>query len=102
MVCFAHFKPNYWRFQSLTRYPKFIENCPGGCHYHYHPKDIFWAMNKRKELTQEHLLFYDKFIEAIEKMQNETIQFVKEHLEEINGELFLSKCINEFPYKQTE
>ena len=99
MVCFSHFKPSYRAFQNLTRYPKFIGNCPGGCHYHFHPNDIFWAMNKGRQASEEHLLFYDKFLEAVETMKYETIIFFKEHLETIEGEIFWAKCKNEFPYK---
>lgn len=101
MVCFSQYKSYYQKFKSLTRYPKFIGNCPGGCHYHYHPNDIFFAMNKGQEPTQDHLLFYDKFIEAFDTIQNETIEFLKVHLEEIDGEAFWNRCKNEFPYKQT-
>jgi hypothetical protein len=66
MVCFSHFKPYYSNFKSLTRYPKFIGNCPGGCNFHYHPSDIFFAMNKGRSAQEPHLIFFDKFIEAIE------------------------------------
>jgi hypothetical protein len=40
MVCYSHFRQCYENFKQLTRYPKFIVNCPGGCHYHFHPSDI--------------------------------------------------------------
>lgn len=99
MVCFSHFKPYYDKFRRLTRYPKFIGNCPGGCQFHLHPNDIFFAMNKGLSSTEPHLLFRNKFLEAIEAMKNETISFCNEHLPEINGETFWEKCQNEFPYK---
>jgi hypothetical protein len=99
MVCFSHFKPYYSIFKNMTRYPKFIGNCPGGCNFHYHPSDIFFAMNKGRSSTEPHLVFYDKFIEAIETMSNETISFFREHLTEIEGETFWLKCKKEFPYK---
>jgi hypothetical protein len=51
MVCFTYFKPNYNKFRNLTRYPKFIGNCPGGCRYHYHPSDIFFALNKGRSAS---------------------------------------------------
>jgi hypothetical protein len=99
MVCFSHFKPYYSIFKNMTRYPKFIGNCPGGCNFHYHPSDIFFAMNKGRSSTEPHLVFYDKFIETIETMSNETISFFREHLTEIEGETFWLKCKKEFPYK---
>jgi hypothetical protein len=103
MVCFSHFKTHYSKFRNLTRYPKFIGNCPGGCNYHYHPSDIFFAMNKGRSATEQHLVFYDKFLGAIETMKEETINFFKEHLPEVNGDAFWEKCQKEFPYRpQTE
>jgi hypothetical protein len=36
-------------------------------------------------------------------MKEETINFFKEHLTEVNGEAFWEKCQKEFPYRpQTE
>ena len=99
MVCFSHFKAYYGMFKNMTRYPKFIGNCPVGCNFHYHPGDIFFAMNKARSATEPHLVFYDKFAEAIDTMSIETISFFTEHLPEIIGETFWSKCKNEFPYK---
>jgi hypothetical protein len=100
MVCFSHFKTHYSKFRNLTRYPKFIGNCPSGCNYHYHPSDIFFAMNKGRSATEQHLVFYDKFLGAIETMKEETINFFKEHLPEVNGDTFWEKCQKEFPYRQ--
>jgi len=100
MVCFTHFKTHYNKFRNLTRYPKFIGNCPGGCNYHYHPSDIFFAMNKGRSATEQHLVFYDKFLGAIETMKEETINFFKEYLPEVNGDDFWGKCQKEFPYRQ--
>ena len=98
MVCFSHLKIYYIAFQRLTRYPEFIGNCPGGCRYHFHPNEIFWAMNKGRQPTDEHLVFYDRFLEAIEIMKFETVSFFTEHLQDIDGESFWTKCKNEFPY----
>lgn len=103
MVCFSHFKTHYNKFRSLTRYPKFIGNCPSGCNFHYHPSDIFFAMNKGRSASEQHLVFYDKFLGAIETMKEEMIKFFKEHLPEVNGVTFWEKYQKEFPYRpQTE
>ena len=99
-VCYTHFKYDYSNFKRLTLYPKFIGNCPSGCNYHYHPSDIFFAMNKGRSATEQHLVFYDKFLGAIETMKEETINFFKEHLPEVNGDTFWEKCQKEFPYRQ--
>lgn len=99
MVCFSHFKQHYNKFKNLTRYPKFIGNCLGGCRYHYHPSEIFFAMNKGLSASEKHLVFYDKFMDAKETMKEEIITFFNEYLTEVNGEKFWEKCQNEFPYK---
>jgi hypothetical protein len=100
MVCFSHFKAHYSQFRNLTRYPKFIGNCPGGCRYHYHPRDIFFAMNKGRSANEQHLIFYDKFLGATETMKEEVLSFFNQYLPDINGETFWAKCQNEFPYRK--
>ena len=100
MVCFTHYKSNYSEFRKLTRYPKFIGNCPGSCNFHYHPSDIFFAMNKGRVAKEQHLMFYDKFLAAFEIMKEETINFFNKHLAEINGEAFWEKCQKELPFKK--
>lgn len=66
-----------------------------------HPRDIFYAMNQGRVETEPHLLFIDKFTEATEVMEKETINFFRQHLNEINGQEFWNKCKAEFPYRQT-
>jgi len=104
MVCYSNFRENYNNFRRLTLYPKFIGNCPGGCHYHYHPSDIFAAMNFSRSkqldiLSSERLDFYEKFNEAISTMKKETKDFFIDHLTEIDGQQFWEKCKEEFPYR---
>lgn len=103
MVCYSFFRENYNDFRKLTLYPKFIGNCPGGCRYHYHPSDIFIAMNFSRSkpleiLSSECLDFYEKFKEAIPTMEQETKDFFTDHLKEIDGQQFWEKCKVEFPY----
>ncbi len=107
MICYSHFKLHYEKFRKITLYPKFIGNCPGGCHYHFHPNDIFTAMNcSRKKpieiLSKERLEFSNKFDEAIPMMEQETKSLFTELLPEIDGQQFWIKCKAEFPYKQKE
>ena len=99
MVCFAHFKTHYKKFRSLTRYPKFIGNCPCDCHVHHHPIEIFLALNKACSNKKNHLDFFDKLLDSIDTMQKETISFLTEHMPEIEGEMFWKKCVKEFPCK---
>lgn len=99
MMCFSKYKPYYQKFTDLTRYPKFIGNCPSGCHYHYHPQEIFLAMTKNQKPTEPHLNFREKFMAEISTMEEEVISFFSKHLTEINGQEFWSLCQTEFPYK---
>jgi len=99
MVCFTHFKIHYKKFRILTKYPKFIGNCPSDCHVHYHPIEIFIALNKACSYKKTHLNFFDKLSEAIDTMHKETNSFLTEHMSEIEGEIFWSKCKKEFPRK---
>src|SRR5687768_12368270 len=36
-VCYTHYPNSYARFRELTRYPKWLGDCPGGCYNHIHP-----------------------------------------------------------------
>jgi hypothetical protein len=99
MVCYTHFKIHYKKFRTLTSYPKFIGNCPYDCHVHYHPIEIFLALNKACSSKISHLNFFDKLSETIDIMHKETIIFLTEHIPEINVEMFWSKCKKEFPCK---
>jgi hypothetical protein len=98
MVCYSYYKDNYEKFQSLTRYPKLIGNCLSWCHYHIHPREIFHAMNQERNPSEAQLLFIDKFSDAIDTMKKEIVKFFKEHLSEINGEIFWENCEREFPF----
>ncbi|PIV97007.1 MAG: hypothetical protein COZ16_02715 [Flavobacteriaceae bacterium CG_4_10_14_3_um_filter_31_253] len=98
MVCYTYYKDKYEKFQRLTRYPKLIGNCLSWCHYHLHPRDIFYAMNQGRKPSEPQLLFIDKFFDAIETMKIETIEFFNKHLSEINGEIFWENCQREFPF----
>lgn len=98
MVCFTHFKEHYTKFESLTRYPKFIGNCPSGCNYHFHPSNIFIAINKGRSAKVQHLVFYDKFKQAEESMKEVIVNFFDQNLNGIDGEFFWEKCHKEFPY----
>ena len=104
MTCYSNFRQHYDNFRRLTLYPKFIGNCPGGCHYHFHPSDIFAAMNYSRTkpldiLSPERFDFYDKFNEAIPTMEKEIKSFFVEHMTNIDGQMFWYKCKAEFPYK---
>ena len=77
---------------------QFFKGIISWCRYHLHPRDIFYAMNQGRNVNEKHLLFIDKFLEAIEPMQAETTSFIKQYLPEINETEFWNKCKAEFPF----
>lgn len=99
MVCYTHYRSNYNKFNNLTKYPKLIGNCLSWCRFHLHPRDIFIAMNHCRNPSHEHLIFTNKFLEAIDPMKEEIIEFFDIYLIEINGKEFWNKCKIEFPYR---
>lgn len=102
MVFYTYYKNEYTKFNNLTKYPKLIGNCLSWCRFHLHPREIFNAMNHGKRANEKHLIFIEKFNQAIEPMKIETLNFINQHLTEIDANEFWRKCKNEFPYKTTE
>jgi hypothetical protein len=68
------------------------------CKYHLHPKEIFTAMNHGKRLSDKNLIFLEKFNEAIEPMEKETLNFINQYFPEIDSKELWEKCKNEFQY----
>ena len=66
------------------------------------PRDIFGAFNysrnKEKIFEAENVKFYKAFNEAKPIMKNETIDFFRNYLNEINGKYFWKKCEQELCY----
>ena len=102
-VCYTHFKTQYAKFRTLTLYPKFIGNCPGGCYYHFHPKDIFAAINYSRDgqnaERRPDITVYTLFDEASDVMKSEVFDFFTQHMTTIDPMEFWRRCVGEFPYK---
>ena len=102
-VCYTHFRSQYARFQSLTLYPKFIGNCPGGCHYHFHPRDIFAAINYSRDAKnasrRPDIRVHGLFDEAGDVMKGEVFDFFAHHMTTIDPTEFWRRCLDEFPYR---
>jgi hypothetical protein len=102
-VCYTHFKPHYTQFRSLTLYPKFIGNCPGGCHYHFHPRDIFAAINYSRDGQNSNrrpdITAFTVFDEASDVMKSEVFDFFTQHMPTIDPTEFWRRCVDEFPYR---
>ncbi len=102
-VCYTHFKSIYPQFRNLTRYPKFIGNCPGGCHYHFHPRDIFAAINYSRDgqnsARRPDVSVFALFDEASDVMKEEVFDFFTNHLPDVDPNTFWRRCVDEFPYR---
>jgi hypothetical protein len=102
-VCYTHFKMQYAQFRSLTLYPKFIGNCPGGCHYHLHPGDIFAAINYSRDGQnagrRPDVTVYGLFDEASDVMKSEVFDFFTQHMTTVDPTEFWRRCVSEFPYR---
>lgn len=102
-VCYTHFKPFYTRFRLLTQYPKFIGNCPGGCHYHFHPREIFAAINYsrdgRNSNKRPNVSVSEAFNESSDVMKEEIFDFFNRQLPEVSPSEFWKRCVIEFPYR---
>ena len=90
MVCYKHHKTYYEKFQSLTKYPKFIGDCPGGCRFHFEPYRLFDVINYKIDHKRS-------LMEAAPTMQNEILSFFRDYLPEIDGELFWNQCKQNIP-----
>ncbi len=101
-VCYTHYQEYYHKFESLTRYPKFVGNSPSTDRTNFPSRDIFSAFNysrdREKMFNSEKVEFWKVFNEAKSVMRNETVDFLENHLNDINGEEFWSRCEREIPY----
>lgn len=101
-VMFTHYKQHYAKFRRLTMYPKFIGDCPGACHYHRHPSDIFTGMNsyfnRHETAKKKDYDFRTPFIEAIPGMKAGCDDFIEKNMPEMDKDSFWRRCEAEFPY----
>ena len=102
-VCYTHLRQHYSQFRALTLSPKFIGNCPGGCHYHFHPREIFAAVNYSRDgknnAQRPDIVVYNLFDEASDVMKKEIYDFFMNHMTTISPDDFWKRCVSEFPYR---
>lgn len=99
MVCYTHFKSHYSTFQALTRYPKFIGDCPGACHLHFHPRNIFSAMNYGLDRSDKSWInFGVDLTKSKPFIENEIHSFFTKHMNQISSEDFWTRFRSEFAY----
>lgn len=80
-VCYAHFRQDYNKFRSKTRYPKFIGNCTAPslfssqCGHHQHPKKVLIAVNDYLDKGNREGLDREIFELNISRAHRELIEF---------------------------
>ena len=98
-VCYTHFPQNYAKFRSLTRYPKFKGNCPGGCSAHVHPRGILSTIGRSDDWITDEIPagLVSLLAEALPVMEREVLDFTRNHMPELDGHAFWFKCLQEIP-----
>lgn len=96
-VCFTHYPGQYAEFRSLTMYPKFIGDCPGGCRTHIPPANILFAMGSPYGAATGWTGSSALPDGALEVMQHETVSFFEDHCRPIDGLEFWAHCERELP-----
>lgn len=98
-VFYTYFKQDYQSFQQVTLFPKFIGNCPGGCRYHLHPKEILLAINYSRKGKLGEINFYESFKLAQPVFYKWIESFLQLNFPFINRIDFWNKCLRECPYQ---
>lgn len=97
-VCYTHFRPHYSGFLTLTRYPKLLGDCPGGCYTNIHPQNAF-AIGGRLGARDRSILKFQGLLpsDVLDVMRKEVQSFVTEHMPELGAEDFWAHVDREIP-----
>lgn len=97
-VAYTYRKPCYARFRSLTMYPKFTGDCPGGCHSHWHPRMIFGLVGAAPgRYCGPAPTIAQCVADVLEVYQTEVEHFTSTLMPELDGPDFWSLCRAEMP-----
>lgn len=98
-VFYTYFRAAYPHFRSLTQYPKWRGDCPGGCWWHAHPETIWRAISAKEgrlldSLDEVHYSLLPD--DLLTTMRTEVEEFAKLHLREIvTPEAYWAQCERE-------
>ena len=98
-VCHHHYRQHHAKFESLTKYPKFVGDCPGGCHWHIPPQNIFFSIGQPNgpmniKIPKKAAL---PFAGANQFMKGELQDFIEQNMPELDVQSFWSLCEHEIP-----
>ena len=100
-VCYSYFNSIYFKFRSLTNYPKLTGTCMKMCHINAHPTEIFQHIDTEFNRNYRDISMIEIkniFNESKDFMKQEVLSFFKNHLNEIDGETFWKICEDEFKF----
>ncbi|MDA7578841.1 hypothetical protein N8692_05100, partial [Flavobacteriales bacterium] len=100
-VCYTYFNSIYFRFRSLTNYPKLTGTCLTLCHVNAHPTEIFQHIDRELDWNYRDISILEikkKLNESKDFMKQEVLSFFENNLTEIEGESFWRKCEREFKF----
>ncbi|MDG1427030.1 MAG: hypothetical protein P8P82_06470, partial [Flavobacteriales bacterium] len=100
-VCYTYFNSIYFRFRSLTNYPKLTGTCLTLCHVNAHPTEIFQHIDRELDWNYRDISILEikkKFNESKDFMKQEVLSFFENNLTEIEGESFFCFCEREFKF----
>lgn len=89
MVFYTHYKAEYFKFQALTKYPKFIGDCVTQCRFHLNPNEIFNSMDIKFN-------FKSRVIESAPFFIYEVSNLIKENFPYLDQAIFWEICSENF------
>lgn len=102
-VVHKHFRAHYESFHELTRYPKLLGDCPGGCDGERQPSYVLGVVGERPGgyVVGYSMGYFPRFRRAVTNaagvMQREVIEFFDEYLPDVDGRAVWERCLAELP-----
>src|SRR5881397_61460 len=98
-VCYTYYRAHHERFASLTQYPKWRGDCPGGCSAHIHPRHILGVVGRTAGHGPQAPGVDTLAVLASAKpvLEREVRSFCEQHMPELNADEFWARCSAEFP-----
>ncbi|MDT8887814.1 hypothetical protein PQG44_09005 [Aquirufa sp. LEPPI-3A] len=90
MVFYTHYKLDYIKFQTLTKYPKFIGDCLQQCRFHLNPIEVFNSIDVKFN-------FKSRIIESAPFVRDEVSCLIKDNFPEIDLIKFWKYCLENLP-----
>ena len=98
-VCHYHFNHLHRDFEQLTRYPKLLGDCPGGCIWGYsHPVMILQSIGSEPGPASNWINRACLVDGSQDVMKEEIIDFCENHLHALDPTAFWGRVLAELPH----